>query len=198
MANSTTSLPARGGRRVRLAVTGTMLVLLVACGGDDDDSNTAAPDPTTDASPTTVSGASGSEDCLVTLDEVAAALPSGTNPEEVDLGFELDDATMCGFSWTKFKQGTLQVTSYDGTAASVEEANPRRDDAVDVPGLGDRAYATGGERSLELTVFKGSSAVVIAITQFPPAQNIAPRIEEWKGDALTAAKQLAVVALGRL
>ena len=120
----------------------------------------------------------------MTLDKVAAALPPGTNPEVVDLGFDLPDSSICGFRWEKFKQGTLQVTSYPGTGASVEAANPKPADAVDVAGLGDRAYATGGERSVSLAVFQGDSAVIVDITQFPPDQNIAPRIEEWKGDAL--------------
>lgn len=184
----------------RLALTAA-LALLVACG---DDGNTSSTNPaaidTSDSSSATASGSSGnvpSEECLVTLDEVTAALPDDINPGFVD-HIDLTDASICGFSWTKFKQGTLQVTSYPGTAATLEEINPKRGDAVDVSGLGDRAYATGGERSVSLAVFKADNAVVVSITQFPPDQNIAPRLDEWQSEALSAAKELAAVALNRL
>jgi hypothetical protein len=192
------SIPApRSSPKSTRIATGALLAAIVlgGCGGGDDGKTRADGSGSTET--TAVNDdltRAGGGDCLVNLDEVAAALPDGTEPEQVDVAVHPGDFTLCEFRWEKFKQGTLEVRDYKGTANSLEASAPRQDTAIDVGGLGDRAYAQGTERSVELRVFTGDSAVVIGITQFPPNQNIAPRLVEWKGDALAAATELAKAA----
>jgi hypothetical protein len=173
------------------------LVLLPACGSDEKPSTTER----------SGSDAASAVDCEPYLDAVTKALPAGTNPSVVgDVGSN-ENFTACGYAWQKFKQGTSQIYVYEGTGSIVADADYAPADGaklrngepyVPVDGLGEKAWAFGGERGVSLFVLQGADAVNVDITQFPPEQNIAPRIDEWKGDALTAAKSIATSVLNGL